>query len=140
MIRPLPHRTGRGACRECGMFDLYSAPDNCARCALARYAERGYRIVGDPVYLLERELQLMWTRIAHDLSRGSLRSGSFCVYVGYGDGAELVPPNGDLSPREREFVSHRAAQAAGQALLQRYPQVWVMTTVGGWNVRLPTAR
>lgn len=136
-MKQLPHRIehGRraGQCRDCGHHDAYSAPDTCPRCALERMTDLGREVVTDPQGLLEHYGTELWRQPAADLTSGAVKSGRFYIYVGHGDGGSLGLPMGDLSPGGWEVATSRAAMNTAAALLQRYPQVWIVTTVGCWN-------
>lgn len=136
-MRILPHRLPDGRCRECGHHDSFSAPDICCRCALDRMRERGYPIAADPVSQFERFGSEMWRQVATGIRNGSVKSDRFYVFVGYRDGGPLELPMGDLSAGQWEVASARTAHATAQALTARYPQVWVVTTVGCWNAVRP---
>lgn len=131
-MKALPHRLRDGRCRDCGHHDSYSAPDTCARCALDRMRERGYGVVLDPVLRFDRGGEL-WRQTAMGIRNGGIRSGRFYVMVGHNDGGSLGLPMGDLSPAEWEAVTAQGAHRTARGLTQRYPQVWVVTTVGCWN-------
>lgn len=129
----LPHRLADGRCRDCGQHHSYSAPDNCTRCAIDRMRERGYGIVPHPVWQFEQAGSELWRHAAQGIRNGSIKSGRFYVMVGHNDGGSLGYPMGDLAPGEWETGTAATAHRIARGLIQRYPQVWVVTTVGCWN-------
>jgi hypothetical protein len=134
----LPHRVpaGRraGQCRDCGQYDITAAPDACTRCALERYQEAGFFTIRDPVAAFEIENRERWRQVAQQLRTGRVRADLFYLFVGLDDGGPLEPPPDELLPRERAFAHASRAHEAGMVLTARYPQVWVVTTVGCWSV------
>lgn len=132
-MRPLSHRLTDGRCRECGQHDSYSAPDTCTRCAVDRMRDREYEIIYNPIAQLVHVNDEMWRQVAQGIQNGSVKAGRFYVFVGHNDGGSLVSPLGDLSPSEWEVPTATHARAAARTLASRYPQVWVVTTVGCWN-------
>jgi hypothetical protein len=139
-MKALPHRLADGRCRDCGQHDSYSAPDTCPRCTIDRMRDRGYEIVVNPVAQFVHVNDEMWRQVAADLQSGAIKSGRFYIVVGHGDGGSLGLPMGDLSPKEWEVATARTAHDTARLLTQRYPQVWVVTTVGCWNAVLDTER
>jgi hypothetical protein len=132
-MKALPHRLRDGRCRDCGQYDLRSAPDTCTRCAIERMTDHGYEIIVNPVAQFIHVNDEMWRVAAHMLLDGSIKSGSFYLFVGHNDGGSLGLPMGDMSPAQWEVANARVATETAEALTQRYPQVWVVTTVGCWN-------
>jgi hypothetical protein len=132
-VRPLPHRLGDGRCRDCGQHDSYTAPDTCARCAIDRMRERGYEIVVNPIAQFVHVNDEMWRLVATGLQDGSIKSDRFYVFIGHNDGGPLELPVGEVSAAQWGFAGAAGAQTVARALTQRYPQVWVVTTVGCWN-------
>ncbi len=134
----LPHRIteGRraGQCRDCGRQDVASAPNTCPRCMIERYGDRGHFTIVDPVSAYEVQGRELWRQVAHDLRAGQLRSDRFYIWIGHGDGGPLERPLDELLDNEREFGNARVAHETALDLTCRYPQVWVITTVGGWDV------
>lgn len=134
----LPHRipTGlrAGQCRDCGQHDPTAAPETCPRCALERYSDLGYDTIVNPVVAFEDQGREQWRVIAQQLRAGRLRSGSFYIFVGYGDGGPLERPVDELADVTREWSCADMAHETALDLVRRYPQVWVVTTVGAWNV------
>lgn len=118
------------------MSDATSAPDGCTRCALERYSTRGYTVVADPVYRFEVHGMELWRVVARDLRSGAIRSDRFYLYVGLDDGGPLDLPT-DADRATWVFPGAAGAQTIARALTQRYPQVWVVTTVGCWNAVRP---
>jgi len=138
-LKTLPHRLRDGRCRDCGKSDATSAPDSCTRCALERYSTRGYAVVADPVTRFEVQGVELWRIVAQALRSGRIRSDRFYLYVGFDDGDPLdLPTDGDCNTWV--FPGAAGAQAIARALTQRYPQVWVVTTVGCWNAVRPEIR
>lgn len=133
-MRARPHRLRNGQCVDCGHHDSYSAPDTCPRCALDRMHEQGHGVAPDPVRQFELFGSEMWRQVATGITNGSIKSGRFYLFAGYHDGGALELPMGDVSAAQWETASARTAQASGEALTDRYKQVWVVTTVGCWNV------
>jgi hypothetical protein len=76
-----------------------------------------------------------WRVVAQDLTSGRIKSGAFYVYIGHGDGGPLELPVGDLDPGDWQHNSASLAHELAVALLQRYSQSWVVTTVGCWSAR-----
>lgn len=136
-MKALPHRLRDGRCRDCGHHDAYSAPDTCSRCAVQRMAERGYRVEPDPVRRFDHYGHELWRAVAHGIRSGAVKSGRFYVYVGHNDGGALELPLGDLAPGGWELPAARVAHTLAQAMTQRYPQAWVVTTVGCWEAAAP---
>jgi hypothetical protein len=132
-VKILPHRLRDGRCRDCGMHDTYAAPDSCPRCALERMRERGYPIVREPVVQFLVMGDEMWRRAAEGIKTGTIKSDRFYVMIGHNDGGTLLPPIGELVPNNGEMSSAKAAHLVAASLTQRYPQAWVVTTVGCWN-------
>ncbi len=132
MSRPLPHRLAGGQCRDCGQYDSWTAPDTCQRCAIDRMEDRGYEVVRDVVGQYERYATEMWREAAAGIKSGAIKSGRFYLMIGHNDGGPLTLPMGDLSPADWEIAGARRAQALALDLAERYPQVWVVTTVGCW--------
>jgi hypothetical protein len=131
----LPHRLSDGRCRDCGTYSAYSAPQSCCRCGLERFADDGCTVQPNPVAAFQAGYEL-WRTVAIDLTSGKLKSGSFYPYIGHNDGAPLEPPMGDLDPADWQVDLASLAHELGLALALRYPQVWVVTTVGCWNPRM----
>lgn len=146
MSRPKPHRLSSGPragqCRDCGGYDAFTAPQTCCRCALERYDELGYQVVLDPKARLERYAEEMWRQVALQIFTGSVRSDRFYVFVGHNDGGPLVLPPEDEAAQGLDVWAmpgaHTAHATAKYLLEQRYPQAWVVTTVGCWNVARPS--
>jgi hypothetical protein len=136
-MKTLPHRLRDGRCRDCGHHDSKSAPDTCPRCTIDVLTEDGYRVELDPGRQFFAGAE-MWHVVAYDLKSGAIKSGRFYVYVGLDDGESLTLPLGELSPEQWTVPHARTAKAVAQALTERYAQVWIVTTVGCWNVRPPT--
>lgn len=128
--KALPHRLRDGRCRDCGHYDSYSAPDTCTRCALERMSERGYEIV-NPIQRWMAFGEELWRHVHQGILIGSIKSGRFYTKVGHNDGGPLITPLADCAPWE--FPTALAAHRGAQLLTERYPQVWVVTTVGCWN-------
>jgi hypothetical protein len=139
-VRAMSHRLADGRCRDCGKHDSYSAPDSCPRCALDRMGDRGYEIVVNPVAQFVHVNDEMWRQVAADIQSGAIKSDRFYILVGHNDGGSLGLPMGDLSPKQWEVASAQTAHRTARSLIQRYPQVWVVTTVGCWNAVLDTER
>lgn len=134
MTKALPHRLRDGRCRDCGMLEFSSAPATCCRCALELMAELGYQVIEeDPVRLFEQHLLELWRQPAADMRNNIIKADRFQVYVGHNDGGSLVRPIDDVIPGAWQLATRPAAQRLAQDLLARYPQVWVVTTVGSWN-------
>lgn len=136
-MKHLPHRLGNGKCRDCGQFDSRSAPASCARCALDRMRDDGHEIVVNPVAQFVHVNDEMWREVAAALMGNRFKSDRFYIVVGHNDGGSLSLPMGDLQPAQREVSNARTAQLTAQDLTARYPQVWVVTTVGCWNAVQP---
>lgn len=134
----LPHRLAegirRGQCRDCGQHDATSAPDTCPRCALERYRDEGYDTIENPVSAFELQGREKWRAISQQLRSGQIRSGRFYLFVGHNDGGALERPLDELLDIEREIAHAPVAHEVGLDLTRRYQQVWVVTTVGAWNV------
>lgn len=130
--KALPHRLRNGQCRECGKYDLSSAPRTCVRCALEVMSGIRYEVVDAPNRLFEVRGWELWRTAAADMASGRLRADRFHLYVGHNDGAPLERPEG-LPPGLDSALTYSAAQALAADLQQRYPQVWVVTTLGSWN-------
>ena len=134
--RVLPHRLRDGRCRDCGKIDNSSAPGGCCRCAVERHRERGYPVVTDALDRFDNHAVELWRRVAADLRSGAIRSDRFYLYVGHGDGGSLdLPTDGDTGTWV--FPGAPEAQAIGKALAQRYPDVWIVTTVGCYSAVRP---
>lgn len=132
MTRPLPHRLRDGRCRDCGQHSPYSAPNGCCRCALERMAERGYQVVDDPAGRFLHLIEERWRLVAAGLSSGRIRSDRYYLYAGMDDGGPLdLPTDGEIGTWT--FADAHTAHSIALALLERYEQVWVVTTVGCWN-------
>lgn len=133
LVRPLSHRLSCGRCRDCGYYDSFSAPDGCTRCAVDRMREHGHEIVVNPVAQFAHVADELWREVAAGIQNGSIKSDRFYIMVGHNDGGCLSPPLGDLSPGDWEVGNARMARTIAVGLARRYPQVWVVTTVGCWN-------
>ncbi len=139
MTRPnrwkvLPHRLSGGRCRDCGRHDARSAPDTCPRCAVERYGDVGFFVIVNPVAAFEEHGRELWRQVSQQLRSGQLRSDRFYLFVGHGDGGPLERPLDELLDNERAFAHAQAAHETGLDLTRRYPQVWVVTTVGCWSI------
>lgn len=134
----LPHRipSGRreGQCRDCGQHDPTAAPRTCTRCSLEFYGDLGYDTIVNPVTAFEDQGRELWRVIAQQLRAGQLRSGQFYVFVGHGDGGPLERPLDELQSNEQVIAYADIAHETALDLTRRYPQVWVVTTVGAWHV------
>lgn len=134
----LPHRIPGGAregqCRDCGQYDYTSAPETCARCAIERYSDAGFYIIVNPVSAFELQGRELWRKVSRQLRTGQLRSERFYLFVGHNDGAPLQRPLTELLDIEREIAFADVAHETGLDLTRRYQQVWVVTTVGGWDI------
>lgn len=128
----LPHRLSDGRCRDCGRLVASTAPDTCARCALERYGDQGFSIVQNPVAAFEQELRETWRILAQEIRAGQIPPNRFYVWVGHGDGGPLDRPAEDLDGGP--FADATTAHEMAMQLISRYPQVWVVTNVGCWNV------
>lgn len=132
MTKPLPHRKSTGECRDCGMIQPSSAPTTCCRCALEIMSNAGHHVQLSPAQLFADFGWEMWRVAAHDMRRGKLKSDRFHLYVGHADGGPLEPAPAEIVG-DWQVPTRVAAQALGGHLADRYPQVWVVTTVGSWN-------
>lgn len=134
----LPHRLSsgirEGQCRDCGHHDPTSAPDTCPRCALERYGDEGYDTIENPVAAFELQGREKWRVVSRQLRSGQLRSGRFYLFVGHDDVDVLERPASELFDADREWEIADLAHETGLDLTRRYRQVWVVTTVGAWNV------
>lgn len=132
----LPHRLAGGRCRDCGQYDAYSAPENCPRCAFERFRDAGFFTILDPVSAFENQGRERWRTVAQQLRSGRIRSGRFHLFVGHDDGGPLEPVLPEVLPAGQVPVSDWSsdAYATATALTGRYPQVWVVTTIGCWSV------
>lgn len=137
MSRPLPHRKSTGQCRECGTYDAQGAPGSCCRCALERMDDRDYQVIVDMTRRWMSMGDELWRQVHPDILTGAIKSDRFYLYVGHNDGGSLGLPMGDLTAQQWAVLDARTAHATAQALTQRYPQVWVVTTVGCWNAVRP---
>lgn len=137
--KDLPHRlsadhpTRAGQCRDCGWLEPGSAPDTCARCAMQRYAAQGFFVLANPVLAFEQQGRELWRGVAKDLRAGQIATNRFYLWVGHGDGGPLERASDEVLP-EREFIEATVAHETALDLTRRYPQIWVVTTVGCWNV------
>lgn len=136
--RILPHRIGgpEGPCRDCGRYESYSAPEGCTRCAVERFKDAGFHIMADPVAAFEVMGRERWRVVAQQLRSGQIRSGHFYVFVGHNDGGPLERPPAEVFPAGQagELAFAKDAYDTGLGLVERYPQVWIVTTVGCWSV------
>lgn len=130
----LPHRLSDGKCRDCGRYAAITAPDNCPRCMLELRRDAGFFTIENPVAAFEQQGREMWREVARQLRCGDLRSGRFYLWIGHGDGGPLERPLDELLPNERVFSDATLAHETGLDLTRRYPQVWVVTTVGCWDI------
>lgn len=145
MRGPKPHRLDggprAGQCRDCGTYDMSSAPLTCCRCALERYGALGHEIIVNPVAQFVHVNDEMWRQVTQDLSGGVIRSDRFYIYIGHNDGGPLTLPAGGVAGFEAEgwaTPDAPGAHVSAKYLLEnRYPQAWVVTTVGCWNVAPP---
>jgi hypothetical protein len=136
-FKVLPHRrTGKnaGQCRDCGQYDVRSAPDTCPRCAIESYADQGCTVVLNPVDAFERDGWELWRNVAKQLRQGQIRSDRFYVFIADGDGGPLRRPVDELLDIERELPHCLVAHEIGLDLSRRHQQVWIVTTVGSWCV------
>lgn len=131
-MKVLPHRLRDGRCRDCGTFDASSSPDTCTRCSLEIMGNLGYQVAEAPQRLWQVYERELWRVAGTDQVSGKLRSDRFHAYVGINDGAPLEPPEGPI-PGAWIQGSRNAARLLSEQLQDRYPQVWVVTTVGSWN-------
>lgn len=139
MTRPnrwkvLPHRLADGRCRDCGRLVAGSAPETCTRCALERYGDVGFFTIANPVVAFEEQGRELWRQVAQQLRAGQLRADRFYLFVGHDDGEPLERPLDELLDNERDFAHAQTAHETGLDLTRRYPQVWVVTTVGCWSI------
>jgi hypothetical protein len=95
--------------------------------------ERGYEIVVNPIAQFVHVADEMWRHAATGIQNGSIKADRFYIMVGHNDGGSLGLPMGDLTAAEWEISSARTAQRVARTMTGRYPQVWVVTTVGCWN-------
>lgn len=130
----LPHRLNDGRCRDCGRHVPGTAPQTCPRCAIERAHDEGLFTIVNPVVAFEEQGRESWRGVAGELRAGRMRSGHFYLWIGHGDGGPLERPLDELLSNEREFARADTAHETGLDLTERYPQVWVITTVGGWCV------
>lgn len=130
----LPHRRATGQCIDCGHHDARSAPDTCPRCAIESYRDRGFFTIANPVTAFELQARELWRLVAQDLRSGKMRSGRFYIWIGHGDGGPLERPLDELVPGEQDFIGASRAHEVALQLARRHPQVWIVTTVGGWDV------
>jgi hypothetical protein len=133
MSKILPHRLQNGRCRDCSMFDPSSAPATCTRCSLEIMGRLGYVVVEEsPARLWTVRNYELWRVAGGDQVSGRLQADRFYLYVGHNDGGPLEPPP-DLVSESHCQTDRIAARALAAELVKRYPQVWVVTTVGSWN-------
>jgi hypothetical protein len=130
----LPHRLADGRCRDCGRLVATTAPQGCPRCAIERAFDEGMFTILNPVVAFEDQGRELWSEVAMKMRSGKIRSGHFYIWIGHGDGLPLEQPIDELLSNEQEFANASTAQETALDLARRYPQVWVITTVGGWCV------
>jgi hypothetical protein len=137
----LPHRLNDGRCRDCGRHVAATAPDTCCRCAIERYKDLGHPTIANPVNAFELHGREMWRLPAIALRSGEMRSGMFYPWIGHADGGTLERPLDELLDNGREVAHASVAHETALDLTRRYSQVWVLTTVGGWDMRpLPSTK
>lgn len=128
--RSRPARLRSGQCPGCGMYDTSSAPDQCARCALERAQDRGWR-----TYTREQLLSLsgrfrsdeLWAAVVEHYEQDRVPADTFYVYVASADG-RLLPLF--LRPAVQQSALLASEQAAGVTM---FAQAWVVTSVGAWQ-------
>lgn len=139
MVRTLPHRLRDGRCRDCGTYTVSTSPQTCIRCSVQIMQELGHSVLVSAVAAFERDESELWRQVAADIRTGQILADRFYVYVGHNDGGPLQRPVDDLLPGAWQQGTRSAIQAVAEDLIPRYPEVWVVTTVGCWDVwRRPT--